>query len=259
MNKMLFTNSTFIGIDPTAGEKPFSYAALDRDLRLVALGNGGVDDILAFCAGQSAAVVAVCAPRQPNQGKMARREVRQSLSPMPASGRWMNFRVADYLLRQHAVTIPQTPADEDACPQWMRNGFLVYRRLADQGYVLYPQEGAERQMFEVYPHAGFAALLGVSPLSKHSLEGRMQRQLILLERRINVHDPMRIFEEFTRHRLLKGILPLENLLRSGELDALLGAYTAWKAAQRPDQVVFLGDPEEGQVVLPCALKESYAG
>jgi len=49
---MFYTNSTFIGIDPTAGEKPFVYAALDHELRLLALGHGSIDDILAFAAGQ---------------------------------------------------------------------------------------------------------------------------------------------------------------------------------------------------------------
>jgi len=255
---MFFTSSTFIGIDPTAGEKPFCYAVLDQELRLLALGGGTIEDMLAFTGGQHQAFVAVCAPRQPNTGVMARREVRQSLSPMPASGRWMNFRMADYLLRQHNISIPQTPDSDDSCPQWMRNGFLLFRRLQEQGYALYPSEGAERQALEVYPYAGYAALLGVLPLPKHSLEGRIQRQLMLHEQRINLYDPMRVFEEITRHRLLKSILPLENLLSAGELDALLGAFTAWRAALNPEQVELLGDADEGQIVLPTALKESYA-
>lgn len=253
----LFSRSTFIGIDPTAGEKPFSYAALDQDLRLLALGTGNIDEVLAFAAGQHRAVVAICSPRQPNQGVMSKREVRQSLSPMPASGRWMNFRLGDYLLRQHRITIPQTPSNEDECPQWMRNGFQVYRRLAEFGYVLYPQDQAERQMLEVYPHAVFAVMLGVLPFQKNTLEGRIQRQLILYEQRLQVPDPLRIFEEITRHRLLKGLLSLEDLLSAGELDALSGAYTAWKAAIHPDQVIRLGDPQEGQIILPAALKETY--
>ena len=254
---MLFSNLTFVGIDPTAGERPFAYAALDQDLRLLALGKGKMDEVLAFTAGQRQAFVAVCAPRQPNQGVMSRREVRQNLSPMPASGRWLNFRLADYLLRQHHINIPQTPTDEADCPQWMQNGFHVYQRLFDLGYDLYPQDGSERQVLEVYPHAAFAILLGVLPFQKNTLEGRIQRQLVLHELRLNIPDPMRIFEEITRHRLLKGILPLEDLLSPGELDALVGAYTAWKAALHTDQVILLGDATEGQVALPAAIKETY--
>src|SRR4030043_66023 len=38
-NKYMFSSgSSFIGIDPTAGHKPFAYAALDDNLRLNALG-----------------------------------------------------------------------------------------------------------------------------------------------------------------------------------------------------------------------------
>jgi len=43
---MLFTQTTFIGIDPTAGQRPFVYAALDSDLRLLALGEGDLDEVL---------------------------------------------------------------------------------------------------------------------------------------------------------------------------------------------------------------------
>lgn len=257
MAMALFNHSTFIGIDPTAGEKPFSYAALDQDLRLLALGSGSMDEVLAFTAGQRQAVVAICSPRQPNQGIMAKREVRQSLSPMPSSGRWMNFRLCDYLLRQHHITIPQTPAKIEECSQWMQNGFLLFRRLSDLGYGYYPVEGADRQMLEVYPHSAFAVLLGVLPFQKNSLEGRIQRQLILHEQRVNIPDPMRIFEEITRYRFLKGMLALDDLLSAGELDALVGAYTAWKAVTSPDQVILLGDEQEGQIALPGALKETY--
>lgn len=255
---MFYTNTTFIGIDPTAGEKPFVYAALDHELRLLALGQGHIDDILAFAAGQRQALAAVCAPRRPNQGVMSRSEVRQNLSPPPNPGRWENFRLSDYLLRQHNLSIPQTPADETQAPNWMRSGFALFSRLEALGYQAYPQPGADLQSLEVYPYACYAVLLGVLPFPKYTLEGRLQRQLALLDRQVDVPDAMRIFEEITRHRLLKGILPLEALYSAGELDALAAAYTAWLAALHPDQVTLLGDPQEGQVVLPgVELKSRY--
>ena len=255
---MFYTNSTFIGIDPTAGEKPFVYAALDHELRLLALGHGSIDDILAFAAGQRQAVVGVCAPRRPNLGVMARPELRQNLSPPPNPGRWENFRLADYLLRQHNLSIPQTPADEAQAPNWMRNGFALFHRLELLGYHLYPESDAERQSLEVYPYACYAVILGVLPFPKYTLEGRLQRQLALYDRQVDVPDAMRVFEEITRHRLLKGILPVEVLYSAGELDALAAAYTAWLSALHPDQVTLLGDPQEGQVVLPGTdLKARY--
>jgi predicted RNase H-like nuclease len=69
---------------------------------------------------------------------------------------------------------------------------------------------------------------------------------------------MRFFEEITRHRLLQGILPTQDLYTPGELDALVAAFTAWKAATYPDQVTLLGDPQEGQMVLPVVeLKRRF--
>jgi hypothetical protein len=69
---------------------------------------------------------------------------------------------------------------------------------------------------------------------------------------------MRLFEEITKHRLLQGVLPLEHLYSTGELDALVAAYTAWVAALHPERTTHLGDPEESLVILPVAnLKRSY--
>ena len=151
---------TFLGIDPTAGERPFVYVALDQDLNILALGQGRIDEVLAFAGGQQQAYVAVCAPRQPNQGVMKKPDVRKALSPQPNPGHWQDFRMADYLVRQHNISIPQTPADEAACPRWMQMGFTLHRRLADLGYSLYPDPSRARQVMEVYPHACYAASAG---------------------------------------------------------------------------------------------------
>ena len=255
---MFFTHTTFIGIDPTAGQRPYSYAALDHGLHLLALGQGGMEDVLAFVAGQRQAFVAVCAPRQPNTGVMEREEVRQTLHPPPRPGRWTGFRLVEYQLRQHNISCPQTPSREENCPNWMRAGFALCRRLEILGYRLYPTSDHSLAWLEVYPHACFCALLGATPFPKHTLEGRIQRQLILYEQDLHIPDPMRLFEEITRHRLLQGILPLENLYQPGELDALAGAYTAWAAANHPEQIMMLGHPDEGQIVLPVSeLKRRY--
>jgi hypothetical protein len=247
---MFSDRTTFIGIDPTAGQRPFVYAALDGDLRLLALGQGSMDDILAFVAGQRQAAVAVCAPRRPNLRLMERAEVREQLLPPPRPGRWTNFRMAEYLLRQHNISAPKTANREKDCPNWMRMGFTLHRRLEGLGYTVYPDQDSPRVSIEVYPHAFFTTLLGQAPFPKYTLEGRLQRQLVLHEQKLNVPDPMRFFEEITRHRLLKGILSDESLYSPGELDAMAAAYTAWKAVLHPEQVTCLGDPEEGQIVLP---------
>jgi hypothetical protein len=255
---MLFNKTTFVGIDPSAGQRPFVYAALDHELRLLALGQGKMDEVLAFAAGQRQAFVAVSAPRRPNSGLMAQEGRRRQLNPMPRAGRWLDLRLAEYQLRQHNITAPQTYSSEGSCPNWMQMGFALFRRLESLGYHPCPRDGEELQSLEVYPHACFAVLLGHNPFPKHTLEGRLQRQLVLHEQKLNVPDPMRFFEEITRHKLLKGILPNEDLYTPGELDALVSAYTAWLIANQPEQVTLLGDPSEGQIVLPAAeLKPRY--
>ncbi len=255
---MLFNHTTFIGVDPTAGQRPFVYAALDHDLRLLALGQGSLEDILAFLAGQREAFVGVNGPRRPNQGVMEQPEVRARLSPQPRPGRWLNFRMAEYQMRQHNISCPKTASQAKDCPNWMRMTFSLYERMESFGFCPFPAPEAPLQWLEVYPHACFTALLEMTPFPKHTLEGRIQRQLILYEKELRIPDPMRLFEEITRHRLLQGKLPLEDLYSPGELDALAAAYTAWAAALHPDQVSLLGDPQEGQVSIPVSdLKLKY--
>jgi len=255
---MFYTQPTYLGIDPTASGRPITYAALGEHHELLALGQGDMEQVLAFVAGQQAALVAVCAPRRPNCGLMRREEVRERLSPPPRPGRWHDFRLAEYQLRQHNITIPRTTADESRCPGWMRTGFAVYQRLEQLGYPAYTEGQAANQSLEAYPHACFTTLLGHIPLPKHTLEGRLQRQLILHEIGLHIPDPMLVFEEITRYRLLQGILPLDSLYSPQELDALVAAYTAWMAGTKPGQVTLLGDAEEGFLILPAVeIKGRY--
>jgi hypothetical protein len=255
---MFYNHTTFVGIDPTAGQRPITYAALDHDLRLLALGEGDIEEVTAFAGGQKTAFVAVNAPRRPNQGLMKNPEVRESLSPTPRPGRWTGFRLAEYQLFQHNIRIPHTPSSEEACPGWMRLGFDLYQRLIRMGYEDYPATDASCQLLEVYPHAAYTVLLERLPFPKRTLEGRLQRQLILHSQALDVPDPMRIFEEITRYRVLQGYLPLDDLYTHEELEALVGAYTAWMAANKTEKVTLLGDPEEGQIVLPAGeLQDKY--
>ncbi len=255
---MLFNETTFVGIDPTAGQRPMVYAALDRDLRLLALTEGTLDEILAFVGGQQAAFVGVNAPRRPNQGLMKQQELREQLRPMPRPGRYEGFRVAEYQLRTCNIRTPRTCSEESQCAGWVRSGFEVYQRLESLGYRDYPSPESAFQMLEVYPHGAFTVLLGRVPFRKASLEGRLQRQLVLYNQGLDIPDPMRIFEEITRYRLLQGTLILDGLFSTEELEALVAAYTAWMAASSPENVTVLGDPAEGQVVLPVGeLKARY--
>jgi hypothetical protein len=255
---MLFTQTTFIGIDPTAGKIPFTYAALNHELKLLTLGRGDIEDVIAYVCGQKEALVAISAPRSPNQGLMNDPDKRSQLNPQPRPGRWTGYRVAEYFLRQHNIRIYRTPGNEANCPAWMINGFEVYRRLEKAGFKNYPSGDAPLQLMEVYPHACFCVWMDHAPMLKRSLEGRLQRQLVLHKQGLDLPDPMLFFVEITRRRLLQGKLPEDILLEPNELDALAGAYTAWWVAKRPDSITMLGDSDEGQVIIPTGeLRASY--
>jgi hypothetical protein len=247
---MLFNETSFIGIDPNAGKWPMAFVALDRELRLIAADEGDIDTITAFVAGQQSAFVAVASPRKPNQGFMKRDDIRESLQPVPRPGRWQGYRVAEYQLRQHNIQIMRTCSEKGRCPRWMKIGFKLFQRLESMGSYDYPSPGNSPQIMETYPHGVYTVLLGLSPYPKTSLEGRLQRQLILHNQGLDIPDPMRIFEEITRYRILKGMLDLEGLYSSPMLDALASAYTAWMAAVNPEKVTVVGHPEEGQIILP---------
>lgn len=247
---MLFEHATFIGINPTGSRAPYTYTALDENLKLLALGEGESEEVLAFVGGQETAVVSVCAPRRANQGLMNQEDVRQKLTPQPRPGRWTDYRLAEYELRQHGIGVIPTPADEHACPPWKQRGFNLFRYLDKFGYQPYPTPDAALQSIEVDPHAVWCALCGYLPLPKDSLEGRLQRQVILDDLGLGIPDPMMFFEEVTRHWLRQGVLPLKNIYAAAELDALAAAYTAWQAGLHPDQICHLGDPREGEIILP---------
>jgi predicted nuclease with RNAse H fold len=253
---MLFSDRTYIGIDPTASRHPFTYAALDQECKLLSMAAGELEDVLAFLGGQQCACVAVNAPPRPNQGLVKKILEKQSLTPGHLRG--ADIRLAEHELRRHGISVSPTPSRTEACPAWAQLGFDFYRRLEGMGYRPYPSEAATHQWLETHPHAAFCALLEQIPLPKPTLEGRLQRQLVLYEQNVGIQDPMDLFEEITRHRLLKGILPAKLIYAAEELDALAAAYTAFLAADHPAEVVLLGDPTEGQIVLPVRiLKEHY--
>lgn len=256
---MLFKDTIFIGIDPPSGEQSLTYAALDQELNLVAIGRGDISAVSAFVGGQKGAYVGVNAPRRLNQGRMKKDAVRDQLMPQPKPGRWTGFRVAEYLLFQRNIRLPKTPEKAGDCPGWMRTGFSLYKRLEGLGYQDFPAGDHQGQLLEVYPHACYTVLLKRIPFLKKTLEGRIQRQLVLHSLSVAVPDPMRVFEEITRYKLMQGQLPLDGLFSVEELEALMAAYTAWKAARHPDEITRVGDPAEGEIILPSRdLKKKYS-
>lgn len=252
---MLFTDSVFVGIDPTSSHKSFTYAALDKGLNLVALSDGELDDVMAFVAGHASAIVAVNAPAGLNRG-LVRDKKKEMFKTLKT--RALGFRVAELDLRERGISISGTPATVSACPAWVQAGFALYRKLEKMGFKIYPSDESPHQVLETQPHAAFCVMAGVVPQSKPSLEGKIQRQLLLYEAGVRIKDPMDFFEEITRHKMLKGTWPLDLLYQPEQLDALAAAYTAWLAIHNPEGISAVGDPKEGMIVLPEKnLKEKY--
>jgi hypothetical protein len=258
LNKMTFLPLTFIGIDVSSGRRPYTLAALDSNLHLVALSRGEDLEMVGYCAGQSTALVVISAPSCPNQGFMSRPEVRQRFNPPPAPNHWTNLRQAEYELYLQGIKIQRTPASNETIPGWMQRGFSLYQSLDSLDYQAFPKENAPRQLLESRAEAVFQTLIGVEPFEGGTLEGRLQRQLILHEQDMPVPDPMNFFEEVTRHRLLHSILPVEKLFSGPELNALAVAYVGWLAVSDPDKVIRLGDPGEGQITLAAATAPGNA-
>ena len=245
---MLFTHNAFIGIDPTAGRSPFTYAALDDERNLLALAEGELEDVLTFVGNFPAATVAVNAPSHVNAGLVRKRLEKQTLTSHSLRG--VELRMAEHELRERGISVSATPSREETCSGWVQLGFSLYKRLAKMGFKPFPQEGAEHLWLETHPHACYTVLLAQIPLPKPMLEGRLQRQIVLHDAGLRIKDPMGFFEEITRHRLRLGVMPMELIYHPEQLDALVAAYTAWMTANHPTETMQLGANEEGFVVLP---------
>jgi hypothetical protein len=115
------------------------------------------------------------------------------------------------------------------------------RKLVQVGFRSYSNKSSTKQMLETDAQDCFHILSGHKLWPRRTLEGRLQRSAILYEQGLQINDPVDIFEEITRYKLIQGILPLENIYSTRELDALSAAYLAWMAVNRPGQIVLQGD------------------
>jgi hypothetical protein len=251
------TGHLFAGIDLSAGGKRLTLALLSARLDAPALQISPLPEVVERLAAESEIIVAVGGPLHRSD-------------PLPTVGstdfgfplrrtRLERARTAEKDLAHRGIPVRMAPAVEGAAPVWMRAGFMLARELASRGFA----EGASarespRRLIEIQPTACFAALLGRLPLARDTLEGRLQRQLILLRERIALPDPMDALEEITAHHLLAGRVNLEGVCKPEELDAIAAALTAWKAWKTPEQVTWLGGERDGWLCLPAGeILDSY--
>ncbi len=258
---MLFEQTLYVGIDPAAGRRKSSLAAIDSNLEVVRLERGMLDSILAVLAGMQPRAAAVTSPQSCNLGIMERPYVRYLYQLNPESSQFTRWRVCEFELRRRSLRLKPAPAAGRKPAPAVQNGFKVYQALRDMGYTAYDrtQEQHGRYYLEVPERAAYAALLQLRPYRAGSLEGRLQRQLALYMEGLELTNPMMVLEEITRHKLLTGALNLQDLFEPSMLAALAAAYTAFLAGEHTERVCQVGDTEDGLLTLPAAeLLTEYA-
>lgn len=249
---MLFASAVYIGVNPASSSRPVHYAALDGELRLVARGSASLEDTLAFVGGHEAALVAIDSPQGGTRGLLAKDEVRERYDLSLDGNTWRNWRLCDFELRRRNIRLVNPATLERIATSWVHAGYRLYDRLSKMGYRFFREGGspARQLMLEVQPHAAYTALLKRQPFPKDTLEGRLQRQLVLFLEGLEIPNPMRSLEEITRHHLLRGDLPLRDLYSQEHLDALIAAYTAYLVGTNTERVTQVGNADEGLITLP---------
>lgn len=249
---MLFSKKCYLGIDPTEGNRSIAYAALDEDLKLIALGQGEQAEVLAFMGGQQEAVLAMHGPLNTNNGLMRQESIRQKLTPPPKPGRDEDLKLAEYLIAARHLPIYTTPFQREAAKPWQRLSLELSQQLSKLGFG-----NSEKAMLETCADACFQVWLGHSPFKQRSLIGQLQRQLVLYDLGINLPNPMSYFEELTRYKILQGVLPKDVLYKDTELRALAVAFIAWASQHQADSIETLGDAAEGFILLPKASMYTF--
>ena len=241
----------FIGVEVSADRtRPFTYAAIDADLAIHALGSGNLNDAYAFLAGQSKALAGVNSPMGTSKGLVSREEIKKRLSANSYLGKWANLRLVELELLERGVRVPRTPDSIKSSPRWMKLGFQFFEELNKLGYATFPNPSSEKQFFECQGEAAFWNLLGHAPLKEGSLEGCLQRQMVLFLAGLPIPNAMNFFEGVTRHRLLNNQLPMDMVYSANELNALIAAFTAYLCGTQPNAVIPIGAKEEGIIYLP---------
>ena len=144
-----------------------------------------------------------------------------------------------------SVTVCLTTNSKSKSAKSATTNSILYEQLEKLSFRPYSAQHETRQWFKVNADESFSALLQKRLLSRRTLEGRIQRALVLHDQGLQINDPMEFFEEITRYKLMQGIIPLENLYTSNELDALVAAYVAWTTLNKPGQFVI-----KGEFILP---------
>jgi Protein of unknown function (DUF429) len=188
------------------------------------------------------AVVAVDAPSGRRLDLLAAGMPLREALGLP-DGRYERMRICDALLFRRGLPLYPVPAEGQpptAWERWIEVGFEQFEALAWMDLFRPPATGGYQgevdstygRLAETYPDAIFCTLLGHRPSPKRTPWGLRQR-IEALQRKGIVDEDGGLW-----HRTLD------------ELDACAAAYAAYGLAAGLG--TWVGDPEEGVIVLPTA-------
>ncbi len=195
--------------------------------------------------GRGGSVVAVDAPSGHRLDLLSEGSSIRSALSLP-SGRYERMRVCDTLLFRRGLPLYPVPSEgqkRTAWEQWIYVGFELFAALAPLGRFTPPAGGAYEgpvgdhalahgRLLETYPDAVFCSLLGHRPSPKRTPWG-LQQRIAALKLRDVVDDDGGLWQRTV-----------------DELDACAAAYAAYSLSEGFGS--WVGDPEEGVIVLPTA-------
>ncbi len=216
---------TYIGIDVQAVQKPYFYSALNADLENIACGHGRLGDVLAYLSGQTSALVAVNGPIcfQNAEDDL----VQGGLFDADQTSQHKVNRTGDIELAARGFKPGSSPASGKKVPLWVERSLELTTGIRQLGYRNLDLSESSRTFFETQSDAAYWLATGAMPYDSRSLEGRLQRQLLLCEFGFPLKEPMAFLEEFTRFRLRTSQVPMSYIQPAHELRALMSAATAW--------------------------------
>jgi hypothetical protein len=248
------TEQAFIGIDLHNQRNSFSCAVLDTSRQILFCGSVTPLEWQSMLSASQNVIAAINSPLTLNEGFMADDDYRQHLNPVPPKSRFTEMRVCEYQLFCKGLAPIRTPRNVGRFSPGIQRAFKFASELGLNGFQFWPFPNCRYQMIETNSDAICQSLMGVRPFAANSLEGRIQRQILLQSKGIPVEDAMEFFEEVTRHRLLTSKLPDEKILVPTALNALLAALTAWVVLNRPAEYTRVGELDEGTIIVPTTQK-----
>lgn len=236
----------YIGVD--VHKNMLSVATIGDNLEIELVEDFYIDEFIVYIMKDSnIKIIAIDAPAGLNIGLMNDEEYRNKID-VKLKGHY-NKKNSEYELSRRGINPFSTPGDISEVigwKDWMNTGFDLYNKLQDLGFKLINSNnnGIEKDkgIIEVFPHACFTTLLGFVPSKKDSDKGLEERTNILTK--IGFKNIDILLEKCNRHK------------KTDKLDAIVAAYTAYLTYE--DEVSFVGDEKEGQIVLPIKeLMDSY--